>query len=82
MLAVNGSVDVTPKVNLMNPLHTGNETHNQGIQPDFETQGRTYQKSKTEALQKDLCPPFFKKKLIFFKFKGHFLLVQQSSERM
>ena len=56
MLAIKESADVTPEVNLMYWLHKGNEAHNQGIQPDFEIQGRTCQKSKTEALQKDLCP--------------------------
>ena len=56
---------VTPEVNLRNPLCAGKEAHKRGIHPDFETQGRRHQKSKTGisvAPQKDLCPTKIKKK--------------------
>ena len=47
MLAIKRSAGGTPKVNLRNRLHAGEEAHKQGIGPDFETQDRCHQKSKT-----------------------------------
>ena len=38
---------VTPEVNLRNSLYAGDKAHKQRIHPDFETQGRHHQKSKT-----------------------------------
>ena len=46
MPAVKGSIDVTSKVNLRNPLHTGNKAGKQ-IHSGFEIHDRHCQKSKT-----------------------------------
>ena len=66
MLTSIQSAGVAPEVNLRNSLHTGDDARKQGIHPDFETQGRHRQKSKTGYQwphEKDLCPP----KIVFLK---------------
>ena len=40
MLAANRPADVAPEVNLRNPLHSGDEAHEQRIYTGFETQNR------------------------------------------
>ena len=47
MLIIKRSAGVAKEVNLRNPLHIGDKVHKSGIHPDFETQGRRHQKSKT-----------------------------------
>ena len=71
MLAIKTSAGVTPKMNLRNPLHKGEEAGKSGIHPDFESQGRLQQKSKigaSMALQKGLMPSKFKKNYNTFLF--------------
>ena len=68
MLTTIQSVGVTPKVNHRNSLYAGNRASKRGIHPDFETQERYHQKSKTGvsvAPRKGLVSPRF-----FFKKKG------------
>ena len=65
MLATKRSAGVTLEVNLRNPLHADKKTCKQGIHPDFETQGRHHQKSRTGvsvALQKGRESSKIKKK--------------------
>ena len=50
MLAVKRLASVAPEVNLRNPLSTGNKAYKRGIHPDFETQERLHQKSKTDDI--------------------------------
>ena len=47
MLGTKRSAGVTQEVNLRNPLHTGDKACKRGNYPDFETQSRHHQKSKT-----------------------------------
>ena len=42
-----GQRGVAPEVNLRNPFYVGHKACKQGVHPDFETQGRCHQKSKT-----------------------------------
>ena len=59
-LATKRSAGVTTRVNLINPLHTGDEAHKLGIHDAFETQGRRHQKSKSGYQwphRKDSCHP-------------------------
>ena len=52
------------KINNINVLHAGEKARKRGIHPDFETQGKRHQNSKTGvsvAHLKNLCPPNFKK---------------------
>ena len=50
MQAIKRSADITPEVNLWNPLHAGEDTHKQEIHPGFENQGRHHQKSKNRDI--------------------------------
>ena len=47
MLALKTSAGVAPEVNLRNLVHAGDKACKPRIHPDFETQGRHHQKSKT-----------------------------------
>ena len=50
MLTIKMSVGVAPMVNLRNPLHTGEKTCEQRIDPSFETQGRHHHKQPQKEL--------------------------------
>ena len=50
MLAIKRSAGVASEVNLRNSLYVGEEAHEQGIHPGFETQDRCHQKFKTWVL--------------------------------
>ena len=50
MLAVKRSAGVALEVNPRNAFHTSEEACKPGIHPDFETQGKRHQKSKTGVL--------------------------------
>ena len=57
ILATSTSAGVPWQVNLRNPLHAGDKVHKWRIQPDFETQGRHHQESKTgisDPIEEDL----------------------------
>ena len=47
MLATKRSADITLKMDLRNPLCTGDKACKQGIHSGFETQSRRHQKYKT-----------------------------------
>ena len=53
MLTSIQSAGGTPEVNLRNSWHTSDKAGKQGIHPDFETQGRRHQKSKTGTEEED-----------------------------
>ena len=50
MQAIKMSADITPEVNLWNPLHAGEDTHKQEIHSGFENQGKHHQKSKNRDI--------------------------------
>ena len=76
------SAGVAPEVNLRNSLHTGDKACKRGIHPDFETQGRHCQKSKTRGISgyTKRTSKNFKKKTRFFGsvclsvYLSHFML--------